>query len=71
MLLYTYQTQVRAFEITELTTTTYRDHEKGENPVLTANGMSWNESGMHHIDPHPIGGGRWIACVDGFYMASV
>ncbi len=61
-----YGAQVRAFEITELTTTTYHEREIEENPVLTGSGVGWNKSGMHHIDPHPLQDGRWIACVDGF-----
>jgi len=60
-----YGTQVRAFEITELTPTSYSEQESSENPVLTASGTGWNASGMHHIDPHLIDDGQWMACVDG------
>lgn len=63
----TYGTQVRAFEITDLTTTGYQEREIAESPVLTASGAGWNKSGMHQIDPHLLEDGRWIACVDGFY----
>ena len=61
-----YGTQVRAFEIAELTTTSYREREVGNNPVLAASDRGWNESGMHHIDPHILDEGQWIACVDGW-----
>ena len=61
-----YGSQVRAFEITELTTTTYHEREVHQNPILVASGAGWNESGMHHIDPHFLDDGRWLACVDGF-----
>ena len=61
-----YGTQVRAFEIAVLTTTGYQERALGEGPVLMGSGTGWNESGMHHIDPHPMEDGRWIACVDGF-----
>lgn len=61
-----YGSQVRAFEITELTTTTYHEREAQQNPILVASGAGWNESGMHHIDPHLLDDGRWMACVDGF-----
>ncbi len=61
-----YGTQVRAFEITALTVTSYQERAVGESPVLRGSGTGWNECGMHHIDPHPMGEGRWIACVDGF-----
>ena len=65
-----YGSQVRAFEITELTTTSYHEREVDESPVLRASGVGWNQFGMHHIDPHPTDGGRWIASVDGFVWQS-
>lgn len=61
-----YGTQVRAFEITQLTTTTYVEAEHRSSPVLTASGKGWNGARMHHIDPHLMPNGKWIACVDGF-----
>lgn len=63
----TYGTRVRAFQIDELTTTTYREHEVAESPILNP-GEIWNRTGMHHVDPHLLPGGRWLACVDGYYM---
>ena len=66
-----YGTQVRAFEITELTTTSYQEQAIDFPPVIQASGKGWNESGMHHIDPHPRNGGQWIACVDGFYWETL
>ena len=62
----TYGTQVRAFEITELSDTQYEEHEFRATPILEGSGLGWNQSGMHHIDAHPTGDGRWLACVDGF-----
>ena len=61
-----YGAAVRAFEITELTTRTYVEHELAEQPLLAGSGAGWNAGGMHHIDarPHPEGG--WIAAVDGW-----
>jgi hypothetical protein len=61
-----YGTQVRAFEITELTTTSYHEREAREDPVLRPTGFGWNGSGMHHIDSHLMDDGRWLACVDGW-----
>ncbi|MGH2396784.1 MAG: glucosamine inositolphosphorylceramide transferase family protein [bacterium] len=61
----TYSTRVRAFEVTELTTSAYREREVESSPILEPSGAGWNASGMHHIDPHPIDGGWWLACVDG------
>jgi hypothetical protein len=66
-----YGSQVRAFEITELTTKSYQEREAFESPILTAGGAGWNEFGMHHIDPQLLGDGRWLACVDGWCRIEV
>ena len=63
----TYGNQVWAFEIIELTNTSYEEKKVSENPILKATGIGWNEKGMHHIDPHQIEENKWIACVDGFH----
>lgn len=60
-----YGSQVRAFEITDLTTTNYQEKEVQENLIIKASGSGWNKTGMHHIDPHQIDENTWIACVDG------
>jgi hypothetical protein len=60
----TYGNQVRAFEITELTPTSYREREVSSSGIK-ASGTGWNAHGMHTIDAHPWGDGTWIACVDG------
>lgn len=60
----TYGAALRAFEITELTATTYAEAELG--PVIAGSGRGWNRSGMHHVDAHQGRDGRWIACVDGW-----
>ena len=60
-----YGNQLRAFEITELTTKSYEEKEVCKNPILKASGSGWNSKGMHHMDPHQIGKNEWIACVDG------
>jgi hypothetical protein len=64
-----YGTQVRAFEISELTTENYHERQIGDLPLLTGSGAGWNKDGMHHIDPHKIDDNRWIACVDGWHWA--
>jgi len=61
-----YGSKVRAFEISELTTTSYVEREHANSPVLSAGGDGWNGLGMHHVDPHLLPDGKWIACVDGF-----
>lgn len=63
-----YGTQVRAFEITELTPTSYHERECDENPVLRPGESGWNGMGMHHIDAHLNSDGKWIACVDGRFL---
>jgi hypothetical protein len=60
-----YGTNVRAFEITELTTTTYEEREVENNLILQPTGSGWNGAGMHNIDVHLMQNGKWIACVDG------
>lgn len=59
-----YGTQVYAFHIKELTTTSYRE-EWLEGAVIGKNGLGWTRSGMHTVDPHQIGDGHWLACIDG------
>jgi hypothetical protein len=61
-----YGTRVRAFDILELTTTTYVEAENATSPILQPGGDSWNASGMHHVDAHQQSDGTWLACVDGF-----
>ena len=61
-----YGKQVRAFAITELAATTYKERELPESPVLKpVGGEGWNSSGMHHMDAHQLSANSWIACVDG------
>lgn len=60
-----YGHQVRAFEILELTPAHYQEREVGGGPILKGSGSGWNAERMHHTDPHPMGDGRWVACVDG------
>jgi hypothetical protein len=64
-----YGTQVRAFEVTELTTMRYHEQALAVRPVLSGSGTGWNASGMHHLDPHRLDAGRWLACVDGFFWS--
>ena len=61
-----YGNQVRAFEVLELSETTYRERQLDVSPVLQAGDSDWNSGGMHHIDLHTLSSGAWIACVDGF-----
>jgi hypothetical protein len=61
-----YGAQVRAFTITTLTRTQYAEQLCTTQPILTGSGTGWNQAGMHHLDPHRLPDGRWLACVDGF-----
>jgi hypothetical protein len=60
-----YGQAVWAIEVTELTAQTYAEKVLGDRPILHRSRFGWNSLGMHHVDPHPFGTNRWIACVDG------
>jgi hypothetical protein len=66
-----YGSQVRAFEITDLTRTTYSEKEDAASPILCAASDGWNSEGMHHVDPVLTPEGRWVACVDGLRSEEV
>jgi hypothetical protein len=59
----TYGASVAAFEIARLTPDAYEEIEFAGNPILTGGEPRWNR-GMHHLDPHQLEDGTWIACVD-------
>jgi hypothetical protein len=60
-----YGAKVRALTITELSPDTYAEVESNTEPVLSAGEAGWNARRMHHIDPHILPDGTWIACADG------
>jgi len=59
-----YGIQVFAFEITEISETSYEEILATIKPVVTKTGIGWNAAGMHHVDLHKIDD-RWISAVDG------
>jgi len=61
-----YGRHVHVFEVTELTTRSYKEKSVSESPIIQAGEAGWNNEGMHQIDLHLIGKRNWIACVDGF-----
>lgn len=61
-----YGESVRAFEITELTRTTYAEIEIIESPILLIEGTDWRSLGIHQIDPLEVSPGQWLAVVDGY-----
>jgi len=60
-----YGTRLQAVEITELDRNNYAERVCPANPILQPAALGWNSVGMHHMDPHRLGDGTWIACVDG------
>ena len=60
-----YGTHVRAFEI-RVSETRYEERDAAVEPLLGPSGSGWNADGMHHVDPHPLTEGSWVACVDGW-----
>jgi hypothetical protein len=58
--------QVMAYEITDISPTSYVEQLVGVEPVLKASGSGWNQQAMHQIDPIQLGDNDWIASVDGF-----
>ena len=59
-----YGIQVYAFEITELTTGSYKENSDSMIKMITMSGKGWNAVGMHHVDLHQKDG-KWFAVVDG------
>lgn len=60
-----YGTAVRAFEITRLTPTEYRETALEKRPLAAAEEGAWNSRAMHHLDAHRLDDGSWIAAIDG------
>ena len=59
----TYGNQVFAFQITEISTTAYKE-KMIETPLVKASSKGWNADAMHHVDAHQIGENKWIAAID-------
>jgi hypothetical protein len=58
--------QIFAYEITDITPTSYSEQLVKEEPIFKASGSGWNGQAMHQIDPVQVGPNHWIASVDGF-----
>ncbi len=61
-----YGSELRAFEITKLSTEQYDEMAIKDKPIISAGSESWNRDGMHHMDVHELVDGSWLAAVDGF-----
>ena len=59
----TYGNQALAFQVTDISTTTYK--EEIGTPLVKATSKGWNADAMHHVDLHQLGKDKWIAAVDG------
>lgn len=60
-----YGHRVLAFELEDLTPSTYSEKPLEENPILEPSGHGWNAHRMHHLDLHQRESGGWIGFVDG------
>jgi len=59
----TYGNQVHAFQVTDISPTTYAE-KIVDTPIVKASSKGWNAQAMHHVDVHQIGPNKWIAAVD-------
>ncbi len=59
----TYGNQVHAFQITDISPTTYAE-KMIETPLVKASSQGWNARAMHHVDAHETGRNKWLAAVD-------
>jgi len=59
----TYGNQVFAYQITDISTTTYKE-KVIDIPIVKATSKGWNADAMHHVDAHQISRNKWIAVVD-------
>ena len=59
----TYGNQVHAFQITQISPTTYAE-KMIDTPLVKASSQGWNAEAMHHVDVQQIGKDKWLAAVD-------
>ena len=62
----TYGKQVRVFGIDRIDQAGFSERPLETQKQISATGKGWNRHGMHHVDPHRLDTGMWIACVDGY-----
>jgi hypothetical protein len=53
--------QVMAYEITEITPTSYAEKLAQQTPVVMPSGSGWNGQAMHQLDPVQVDSDSWIA----------
>jgi len=59
----TYGNQVFAYQVTDISTTAYKE-KVIDIPIVKATSKGWNAEAMHHVDLHQINNNMWIAAVD-------
>ena len=60
--------ELRAVEVLELTDTDYKEREVHAEAVLSAGPDDWSRDGVHHVDPHRLDDGTWVASLDGLRL---
>jgi hypothetical protein len=60
-----YGTGLRAFRITHLTPEEYSEQAIDQLPIRKPDAGTWNSRAMHHVDPHLLPDGTWLAVADG------
>ena len=58
--------RVMAYEITDITPTSYSEQLAQEAPVVMPSGSGWNAQAMHQLALVQVNEDTWIASVDGF-----
>jgi hypothetical protein len=61
-----YGSQVFAYEIIEISRTTYREKLAFDGPIVKASQRGWNSDRMHHLDALMVNPRRWLVAVDGY-----
>jgi len=59
-----YGIQLFAFEIVELTSTTYREVQVGDSAILKGQKTGALADRIHHMDAYQLSDGQWIAAID-------
>jgi hypothetical protein len=61
-----YGSRVFAYEIKEISRTTYREDPAFDGPIVKASQRGWNSDRMHHMDALMVNPNEWLITVDGF-----
>jgi hypothetical protein len=63
------RTHIQAFDIVQMSTTSYVEREAAESPIAIARN-GWNEGGIHHLNACARPDGLWLVAVDGRVSAN-